>query len=159
MDKGSWLLKLIPLYKELSNVIYGWPLMNRSKYYSGGRTLHPWPQSFVSQSCAPKSRVSEERLSSQVWQYGLWSFQTGDTKLERFLPKNQHTQKKLLSFEFWINGELSKSAKIWLSKSIFCVKNHRNLSEFCFHWKILIKEHICCYWHFLIKLIFRAVYY
>ena len=26
----------------------------------------------------------------QVWQYGLWSFQTGGTKLERFLPKNQH---------------------------------------------------------------------
>ena len=26
----------------------------------------------------------------RVWQYGLWSFQTGDTKLERFLPKNQH---------------------------------------------------------------------
>ena len=29
-----------------------------------------------------------------VWQYGLWSFQTGGTKLERFLPKNQHTQRK-----------------------------------------------------------------
>ena len=26
-----------------------------------------------------------------LWQYGLWSFQTGDKKLERFLPKNQHT--------------------------------------------------------------------
>ena len=24
-------------------------------------------------------------------QYGLWSFQTEGTKLERFLPKNQHT--------------------------------------------------------------------
>ena len=24
-----------------------------------------------------------------LWQYGLWSFQTGDTILERFLPKNQ----------------------------------------------------------------------
>ena len=47
-----------------------------------------------------------------LWQYGLWSFQTGDTKLERFLPKNQHTKRKLLNFEFWINGELSKSAKI-----------------------------------------------
>ena len=33
----------------------------------------------------------------------------GDTKLERFLPKNQHTKKKLLNFEFWINGELSKT--------------------------------------------------
>ena len=67
-----------------------------------------------------------------LWQYGLWSFQTGDIKLERFLPKNQHTQRKLLNFVFWINGELSKSAKIWLSKSIFYVKNHPNLSHFFF---------------------------
>jgi hypothetical protein len=63
-----------------------------------------------------------------IWQYGLWSFQTGDTKLERFLPKNQLTQNKLLNFEFWINGELSKSAKI--SKSIFCVKYHPNHFHF-----------------------------
>ena len=45
------------------------------------------------------------------WQYRLWSFQTGGTKLERFLPKNQHTQRKLLNFENWVNGEVSKSAK------------------------------------------------
>ena len=36
-----------------------------------------------------------------LWQYWLWSFQTGGTKLERFLHKNQHTQRKLLNFEFW----------------------------------------------------------
>ena len=29
-----------------------------------------------------------------LWQYGLWSFQTGGTKLERFLTKNE-------SIEFW----------------------------------------------------------
>ena len=34
-----------------------------------------------------------------IWQYGLWSFQTGGTKLDRFLPKNQHTQRKLLNFK------------------------------------------------------------
>ena len=45
---------------------------------------------------------------TELWQYGLWSFQAGGTKLERFLRKNQHTQRKLLNFEFWINGELSK---------------------------------------------------
>jgi hypothetical protein len=43
-----------------------------------------------------------------LWLYGLWSFQAGGTKLERFLLKNQHTQRKLLNFEFWINGKLSK---------------------------------------------------
>ena len=41
-------------------------------------------------------------------QYGLWSFQTGGTKLDRFLPKNQHTQRKLLNFENWVDGEVSK---------------------------------------------------
>ena len=52
------------------------------------------------------------RGTCKLWQYGLWSFQTGGTKLERFLPKNQHTQRKSLNSESWINGELSKSAKI-----------------------------------------------
>ena len=45
---------------------------------------------------------------STLWQYGLWSFQMGGIKLERFLPKNQHTQRKLLNFENWVNGEVSK---------------------------------------------------
>ena len=44
----------------------------------------------------------------ELWQYGLWSFQTGGTKLERFLPKNQYTQRKLLNFENWVSGEVSK---------------------------------------------------
>ena len=34
--------------------------------------------------------------------------QGGGTKLERFLPKNQHTQRKLLNFQNWCSGELSK---------------------------------------------------
>ena len=39
---------------------------------------------------------------------------------------------KLPNFENWNNGELSKSTKIWLSKSIFYVKNYWNLSDFFF---------------------------
>ena len=35
-------------------------------------------------------------------------FSSGGTKLERFLPKNQHTQRKLLNFEDWVNGEVLK---------------------------------------------------
>ena len=54
-------------------------------------------------------RFSPARLT--LWQYGLWSFQTGGTKLERFLLKNQHTQRKLLNFENWINGGLRSSQK------------------------------------------------
>ena len=48
------------------------------------------------------------KVHSTIWQYGLWSFQTGGTKLERFLSKNQHTKRKLLNFENWVNGEVSK---------------------------------------------------
>ena len=39
---------------------------------------------------------------------GCGVFKRGGTKLERFLPKNQHTQQKLLNFENWVNGEVSK---------------------------------------------------
>ena len=49
---------------------------------------------------------------NHLWQYGLWSFQTGGTKLERFLPKNQHSIRKLLNFENWVDGKVSESAKV-----------------------------------------------
>ena len=56
-------------------------------------------------------------------------FSNGGTKLERFLPKNQLSQRKLLNIENWCSGEVSKSAKR-LPKSIFYVKSHPNLSHF-----------------------------
>ena len=52
-----------------------------------------------------------------VWQYGLWSFQTRGTKLERFLHQNQYTQRKLLNFENWVNGEMSKIGHHFRKKS------------------------------------------
>ena len=45
-------------------------------------------------------------------------FQMGDTILEGFLPKNQHTQRKLLNFEFWISSELSKMGHHFSKKVI-----------------------------------------
>ena len=38
----------------------------------------------------------------------ITGFQAGGKKLEGFLPKNQHTQGKLLKFENWFNGKVSK---------------------------------------------------
>ena len=38
---------------------------------------------------------SVEHPKYKVWQYGLWSFQMGGTKLKRFLAQNQHTQRKV----------------------------------------------------------------
>ena len=59
-----------------------------------------------------QKRIQEQeqrRVQEQVlWQYGLLSFQAGYTKLEKILPKNQHIQKKLLNFDNWCNGEVSK---------------------------------------------------
>ena len=43
---------------------------------------------------------------------------SGGTKLERFLPKNQHTQRKLLNFKHWVNGELSKIGHHFSNKVI-----------------------------------------
>ena len=40
----------------------------------------------------------------------------GYVKLERFLPKNQHSQRKFLNFENWTNGEPQKLAKIGVFK-------------------------------------------
>ena len=42
----------------------------------------------------------------------------GETKLERFLHKNQHAQRKLLNFEFWIEGEPSKIGHHFSNKVI-----------------------------------------
>ena len=36
-------------------------------------------------------------------------FKRGDTKLERFLPKNQHNQKKFMNFE---NGVMASCQKL-----------------------------------------------
>ena len=56
--------------------------------------------------------ITNSFLWCRVWHYRLWSFKSRDTKLERFLHKNQHTQRKLLSFENWTNREAQQFAKI-----------------------------------------------
>ena len=67
---------------------------------------------------SPYANQAVKLLSFPVWQSRLWSFQTGVTKSERFLHNNQHTQRKLLNFEFWINGELSKIGHHFSNKVI-----------------------------------------
>ena len=56
--------------------------------------------------------VNYHKNSLMGWISGMviWvvEFSRGGTKLERLLPKNQHTQRKLLNFENWVNGEVSK---------------------------------------------------
>ena len=56
-------------------------------------------------------------------------FSNGGTKLERFLHKNQHTQRKLLNFEFWIDGELSKIGHHFSNKKIIKKKLSKNVNN------------------------------
>ena len=65
-----------------------------------------------------------------LWPYGLSSVQVGGTKLERFLPKNQHTQRKLLNFENWCNGEATKSAKFDFQSQFSISKIIQNFLNF-----------------------------
>ena len=60
----------------------------------------------------------------------------GCTKLERFLPKNQHSQRKFWNFENWISGEVSKSAKspnlLTFKVNFLCQKLSESFSIFFF---------------------------
>ena len=75
------------------------------------------------------ARVSNSSFLSWVWQYRLWSFPKGGTKLERFLPKNQHIQRKLFNFKNWvIMGRCQKVSNFDFQS--FYVKYDPNLSQF-----------------------------
>ena len=39
-------------------------------------------------------------------------FSSRGYKIRKIFAKNQHTQRKVLNFENWVNGEVSKGAKI-----------------------------------------------
>ena len=56
-------------------------------------------------------------------------FSNGGTKLERFLPKNQHTQRKLLNFENWVNGEVSKIRRHFRNKSCSILILSKNVNS------------------------------
>ena len=60
---------------------------------------------------------------------GCGVFKRGGTKLERFLPKNKHTQRKSLNFENWVNGEVLKIGHHFSKESdlkIDAIKNVNN---------------------------------
>ena len=61
---------------------------------------------------------------------GCEVFKGGIQNEKGFWLKINCSQTKSLNFANRCNGEVSKSAKIWLSKSIFYIKNHPNLSDF-----------------------------
>ena len=75
----------------------------------------------------------------------LWQDDQAHNGLNQFLKEHSFSQdvyerfmESELNFSNWLNGEVSKSVEIWLSKSIFYVKKHPKLSDFFFHWRIWI---------------------
>ena len=65
-----------------------------------------------------------------LWQYGLSSFQAGGLNLERFLPKNQYTQRKFLNFENWTNGAKIRVFKIdYFILPLFLVPKLRSVAQ------------------------------
>jgi cell division protein FtsW (lipid II flippase) len=78
-------------------------------------------------------------------------FSNGDTKLERFLHKNQYTQRKLLNFKNWINGGLRSFQKSEFKKSIIFIfsdkkylklKSWLNLNAIIFFLLIRLKIYV-----------------
>ena len=116
----------------------------------------PWTQ-----YCAASVTNKQTTAVCKIWQYRLWSFKSGDTKLERFLLENQHTQRKSLNFENWCSDELSYighhfSNKVMSSKNIinkkcaakllfFNKKNEKYSNDFL-NRKLSLKDK---FWHFL----------
>ena len=84
-------------------------------------------------------RNTLKNVQRRLWQYESWSFQTRGTTLKRFLPKNQHSQRKLLNFENWVNGQVSKSAKkcqnLTFKINFLCQKSSKFFSIFFFSLK------------------------
>ena len=69
-------------------------------------------------SCFLQATLNLQQGNSTLWQYRLWSFQMGGTKSDRFLPKNQHIQRKLLNFENWgLNLKEISSRFKWRSQN------------------------------------------
>ena len=71
------------------------PLNSYHLFKVGGRVIMPAHFFVIQFFWYEEEWASQSNLVILIWQYGSWSFQTGGTKLERFLPKNQHTQRKL----------------------------------------------------------------
>ena len=59
----------------------------------------------------------QSQIALQFMAIRFVEFSFGGTKLERFLPKNHYTRRKLLNFENWVNGVVSKIGHHFRKKS------------------------------------------
>ena len=70
---------------------------------------------------------------------GCWVFKQGIQNWKDFCLKINIPKRKLLNYENWVNGEVSKVLNFdFQSQFSMGVKNLRNLPQFFFHWRISI---------------------
>ena len=60
------------------------------------------------QADPPKTDFQLVGIFSSLWQYGLLSFKAGDTKLERFWSKDEHTQRKWFNLRIGVVASCQK---------------------------------------------------
>ena len=94
-------------------------------------------------------------LLSTLWQYRLWSFQAGVTKLERFLPMNQHTQTTFWELEQWEGGKMCQN--LTFKVNFLHQKSLESFSNY-FALRNTILGVFFCYWIFFIKSFFKSIY-
>ena len=72
---------------------------------------------------------------------------------------NKHFFTKACHHQTYQNSKISwqKCQFLTFKVNFLCQKSSEAFYIF-FHWRILISGHICCYWHFSITLIFKALY-
>ena len=80
-------------------------------------------------------------------------------KKQGFWSRIDCSQMKLPNFVSPSGDSSSKSANFWLSKWIFYVKNHPNVSKKKFHWRIIVYGQISCKNDLLMTSIFEPLYY
>ena len=90
-------------------------------------------------TCRYKRFFKEFQKQQQVHHanigYGVSSL--GIQKLERFLPKNQHFQMKLLNFKNWCNGQLHGLRTPNEGINQRCLKNWADVADkICFNYRV-----------------------
>ena len=86
---------------------FQWAIQSRTLKYCGSDLTFPGPALVIFASAIAKlAAVMQSFMAIDYGNTGCGVFNMGGTKLERFLPKNQHTQRKLLNFVIWVNGRV-----------------------------------------------------
>ena len=105
----KWILKMdddvLLNTKELKNYIDGIGRNDTDSIYC---RVYTKAKAIREKKARAKDKNLEKWYVCIIWQYGLWSFQTGGAKLERLLPKNQHT-----AFPLIVSTETIKGRKLF----------------------------------------------